>query len=113
MPFMYRSDLFCDSCGETIRNRLTRQGKAPADPDDEWSFDSDDYPKHVIASESDYPHHCGAGDECLEAVELESRKIGKLLSAVLTSDGFDYLEEAIAEGGEVAEFWEHAFGCCS
>jgi len=111
MPFMYQADLFCDSCGEAIRDRLTRQ--APADPDDESSYDSDDCPKDVIASESDYPQHCGAGDDCLEAIELPSgRKIGSLLSDTLTTDGFSYLEAAIADGGEVAEFWEEVFGCC-
>jgi len=113
MPFMFQAELFCDSCGQAIRNRLTRQRRSPTDPDDDSTFDSDDFPKDVVASESDYPHHCGAGDDCLEAVELPSgRKVGALLSDVLTSDGLDYLEGAIADGGEVVEFWEEAFGCC-
>ncbi len=113
MPFMYQADLYCDSCGHAIRERLTRQGKTPAAPDNEWSFDSDDFPKDVVASESDYPHHCGAGETCREAVELPSgRRIGALLSDVLTTDGIDYVEQAIAQGGEVAEYWEEVFGCC-
>jgi hypothetical protein len=78
----------------------------PSDPNDEWSYDSDEYPKHVgNDEESDTPTNCKAGDDCLEADTLPSgRKIGKQFGE-LTTDGVAYLREAIAKGGEVAEFW--------
>ena len=111
MPYIYQADLWCDSCGKAIRKRLRREGKAPDDPGDECSYDSDEFPKHASGSgEADCPQHCGAGEECLEAIELPSgRKIGALLSTELTGDGIRYVEEAIAEGGEVAELWAKEF----
>ena len=46
----------------------------------------------------------------IEAEVLPSGdKIGALLSTSLTADGADYVREAVAEGGEVAEFWRDAF----
>ena len=109
MAYIYCADIFCDACGEAIRKRITQEGQAPADPDDEYSYDSDEFPKHAgDDEESDSPTNCGSGPECLEADTLTSGdKIGKQFGE-LTTDGVDYLKEAIAEGGEVAEFWaEH------
>jgi len=111
MPFIYAADLWCDSCGRAIRKQLRREGHAPADPGDEYSYESNDFPKHASgSSEADCPQHCGAGEECLEAIALPSgRKIGALLSTELTGDGVRYVEVAIAEGGEVAELWAEEF----
>ena len=111
MAFIYAADLWCDSCGREIRRQLRREGKAPADPRDEYSYDSDEYPKFAADSgEADCPQHCGSGGDCLEAVELPSgRKVGALLSTDLTEEGVHYVEEAISKGGEVAEFWAEAF----
>ena len=111
MPYIYAADLWCDSCGRSIRKELRREGHAPADPHDETSYDSDEFPKYASDSgESDCPQHCGAGDNCLEAIELPSgRKIGALLSTDLTGDGVRYTQEAIAKGGEVAELWAEEF----
>ena len=111
MPFIYQADLWCDSCGRAICKQLRREGKAPADPGDEYTYDSDDFPKVAVDSgESDCPQHCGAGEDCLESIELPSgRKIGALLSTDLTSDGVDYVETAIAKGSEVAELWADEF----
>jgi hypothetical protein len=30
MAFIYCADVWCDDCGEAIRQRLTNEGKAPA-----------------------------------------------------------------------------------
>ena len=109
MAYIYAADLWCDSCGESIRKQITEEGKAPSDPYKEWSYDSDEFPKHVGDNEeSDGPTNCAAGEECLEAETLPSgRKIGKQLGG-LTRIGVEYLYNAIEEGGEVAEFWaEH------
>lgn len=114
MPYIFQADLWCDSCGQAIRKRLRREGTAPANPADEYSYDSDEFPKFVSdPGEADCPQHCGAGDECLEAVELPSgRKIEALLSTDLTAEGVRYVQEAIGAGGEVAEFWAEEFACC-
>ncbi len=111
MSFIYAADLWCDSCGRAIRKQLRRQGQAPADPKTETSYDSDEFPKFAADSgESDCPQHCGAGEDCLEAIELPSgRKVGALLSTELTGDGVRYTQEAIAAGGEVAELWAGEF----
>ena len=106
MAYIYCADIFCDSCGETIREALTEGGFAPADPEDEWSYDSDEFPKHAgDDEESDSPTNCGAGERCLEAEELLCGfRFGKQFGE-LTEDGVTYLRETIARGGEVAEFW--------
>jgi len=106
MAYIYCADIYCDSCGEAIRERITREGFAPADPDDERSYDSDEFPKRAgDDEESDIPTNCGAHEDCLEADTLPSGdKIGKQFGE-LTTDGVAYLKEAIEEGGEVAEFW--------
>ena len=108
MPFIYQADLYCDDCGRDIRKRLKAEGHAPEDPSDERSYDSDEYPKHVPdGGESDSPNHCGSGDDCLNAIELsDGSKIGALITEELTSDGEEYVRQAIAEGGLCAvEVW--------
>ena len=45
MSYIYLADVWCDDCGRAICKRLKREGNAPANPDDEWTFDSDEYPK--------------------------------------------------------------------
>lgn len=106
MPAIYQADCWCDSCAE-----LDAKGTGDIDTSDERSYDSDEYPKYMgDDEESDCPQHCGAHGDCLEAVELPSgRKIGALLSTSLTSDGVEYVREAIKDGGEVADFWADAF----
>ena len=112
--YIYKADVWCDSCGESIRKSLKERGKEPEDPDDEWAYDSDDYPKEVMAAdEDDCPWHCGAGGECLEAEVLPSGlRIGKLLSEGLTEEGVRYVREALEPDivpHEVAEFWAAEF----
>ncbi len=111
IPCIYAADLWCNSCGRAIRKQLRREGKAPDDPSDECSYDSNEFTKFAADSgEADCPQHCGGGEECLEAIELSSgRKIGALLSTELTGEGVRYVEEAIAEGGEVANLWAEEF----
>ena len=60
MALIYAADLWCDSCGRAIRRQIRREGQAPHDPNDDFAFDSDDYPKFVgDAGEADCPQHCG------------------------------------------------------
>ena len=68
MAYIYRADIYCDDCGRAICKRLQAAGKAPADPDNGWSYDSDDYPKRAgDDEESDTPEHCAAGERCVNA----------------------------------------------
>ena len=80
MAYVYRADVYCDDCGRAICDRLTAAGSAPKDPTDEWSFDSDDYPKKIgDDEESDTPEHCACGAHCLNALTLSSGdKVGYL-----------------------------------
>jgi hypothetical protein len=60
--YVYQAALHCEDCGRAICERLTASGQSPANPEDESSFDSDEFPKGPYsASESDSPDHC---DSC-------------------------------------------------
>jgi hypothetical protein len=98
MNYIYQADIYCDDCGRAICKHLTREGNAPANPSDEWSYDSDDFPKRADNDEeSDTPQHCAAGNECVNALTLpDGSKIG-LLFGELTRDGVKYVKEALAE----------------
>lgn len=102
--YMYAADLYCEDCGEAIRESLDAEGKKPEDPSDECTFDSDDYPKGPYldgGGESDSPCHCGSGEDCVNAIVLpDGRKVGAFLENPLTGDGIDYVKEAIREGCE-------------
>ncbi len=117
MSYIYLADVWCDACGRAICRRLKREGKAPVNPDDEWTFDSDEYPKRAgDDEEADTPQHCAAGEECINAITLPSGgKVG-LLFGELTRDGVEYVKEAIAEvqegfgGEEVVNLWRQHYG---
>jgi hypothetical protein len=67
--YMYAAALYCDDCGEAIRARLTAEGKAPADADDESSYDSDEFPKGPYSDgggEADTAQHCDGCQAFLE-----------------------------------------------
>jgi hypothetical protein len=107
MAAIYQADVWCDDCADAIRKRLQSEGHAPPDPDDEYSYDSDEYPKHAgDDDESDTPQHCAAGESCINAVELPSgRKVGMLFGN-LTSDGVAYVRDyALHDPSEVVTLW--------
>lgn len=84
--FVYQAALWCEPCGTKVAKRLVREGKAPANIEDERTYDSDKFPKGPYADgggESDSPQHC---DAC-----------GKFLENPLTSEGEAWLREAVAE----------------
>ena len=109
LAYIYAADIYCEQCGEAIRERIIREGFAPADPDDQRSYDSDEFPKGPYCDgggEADCPQHCGAGQQCVNAIEFDDgHKVGAWLENELTADGVEYVCEAIREGGEVAELW--------
>lgn len=105
MAGIYQADIYCDSCTDAIKQRLISEGVLvtgalkDCDPENERTFDSDDYPKYADDDgESDCPQHCGAGEGCLEALVLsDGRKYGKLIGTNLTGEGVKYVLEAVAE----------------
>lgn len=119
MPAIYDANCYCDSCADAIRASiradLLAQGVSPEEIDsrfaDERDYDSSEYPKYMSDDEeSDAPCHCGSGPDCLEAETLsDGTKIGALLSTSLTPDGIEYVIEAVADGGAVADFWRDQF----
>lgn len=137
--YMYQATLFCDSCGEAIRKQLDEENKSPKDIENEYSYDSDDYPKSCgTENENDSINHCDSNDKCLEAINLadygldkkaalvgmETRLIGCLLTSSLTSDGIEWLQNTIHEANcpncskddteyqkALYELWKNEFDC--
>lgn len=83
--YIYAADLYCDACGENIRADITAAGRAPATPENESSYDSDQFPKGPYpdgGGESDYPCHCAG--------------CNAFLNNPLTPDGVAYVRDALA-----------------
>lgn len=108
MAYIYQADVWCDECGEHIKGELIRAGKAPATPEDERSFDSDQFPKYCDATseESDTPQNCASGN-CAGAY-------GTFLENPLTQEGYCYTKEMLDEHGanlpEHAKEWASFYG---
>jgi len=106
MAYIYCADIWCDDCGQAIRDRLTDKGEAPTDPSDEWSYDSDDFPKCAgNDEESDTPQHCAAGKNCINAIRRIGGKVGFLFGE-LTLDGIVYIEDAIEDANRDSLAWD-------
>ncbi|TXI90581.1 MAG: hypothetical protein E6Q36_01235 [Chryseobacterium sp.] len=88
--YIYQAALYCEACGARIRADLTAQGKAPADPDDQASYDSDKFPKDQVAGETDSAGFCDSG------VLSSGHKIGCYLEEDLTSEGIKNLQESLS-----------------
>jgi len=99
--YIYQADIYCEECGALIRQELDEQGACPADPTDESTFDSDEYPKGPYADgggEADCPQHCAA--------------CGVFLENSLTSEGVAYVKEAAIDPfrGQAAAEWLQFYG---
>jgi len=84
--YVFQAALLCKQCGESVKEYLAAQGKAPTNPDDEYTYDSDEYPKGPYddgGGEADCPQHC---DQCRT-----------FLGNPLTGDGGNYVRDAIAD----------------
>jgi len=84
--FIFQAEIYCVDCGQAIRDRITKAGKAPATPDDERSYDSDQFPKGPFTDgggESDTPANCAA--------------CHKFLHNPLTDAGVKYVLEYLKE----------------
>ncbi|MBZ5709661.1 hypothetical protein [Nannocystis pusilla] len=114
--YSYRADVWCGRCGRQLRRDLAAKGQAPERPDDETTYDSDEFPKGPYRPDaSDKPDHCAAGPDCLAAeVVVEpsgERRIGHFLQNPLTREGEAYVQRAIAEGSPVAvQIWAPFYG---
>lgn len=106
--YVYDANIYCEDCGDTIRREIEEEGHAPDDLYDEHSYDSNEYPTPYPdgGGVSDTPEHCGGGGDCVNAIELSNgMRIGAWLENKLTAEGVGYVQDAIREGGEVAELW--------
>lgn len=85
MGAIYNADVWCDDCARHICDKIQALGNAPDDPNNEYSFDSDDYPKlyDEETEESDMPQHCAG--------------CGVFLENPLTTVGADYVKDMVIE----------------
>lgn len=91
--FIYQAALLCEACGVARRAQCLPAMPIPFDPNDESSYDSDDYPKGPFedgGGEADTPQHC---DDCQAFLENP-----------LTDDGVAYTREQIAAHVESEHF---------
>jgi len=80
--YIFAADVYCCDCGERHREELSAVGEAPANPANETTYDSGDFPKGPYSdSESDTPQNCA---DC-----------GFYIEGPLTDDGVDYVIEAM------------------
>jgi hypothetical protein len=111
--YIYDADVYCEACAEAIKDRLRDAGNEPADPDDERSYDSGEWPKGPFSGqESDCPAHCGSGPECLDPMTLnDGNLIGCFLENPLTFEGQRYVRQAHRETpSEITAFWVSFYG---
>jgi hypothetical protein len=94
--YIYQADLHCAPCTLAIKAELERDGHKPANVADEYSYDSDNWPKgpHADIGESDTPQHCGTCD--------------MFLQNSLTPDGEEYVREC-ARGGRIPLEWREYY----
>lgn len=112
--YIYCADVYCEKCGEDIckRHLACIDEDQAKDYHDETLYDSDEFPKGPYdndSEETDCPQHCGSHADCLDPTIIDGEKYGQFLPQSLTTDGENYVREAIAEGGVVAEFWRDEF----
>lgn len=86
MAYVYQSDIYCDTCGEKIKEEIKKEraDNVPENEYDQYTYDSGDYPKHCEDDdEADTPQHCA---DC-----------GEFLKNQLTEEGYEYVEQALNE----------------
>jgi len=107
---IYAADVWCEDCAEIIKQRIRDEGFAPKDEDNQYSYDSDEFPKDCdVSCESDCPEHCAGREDCINAIDLDGYKIGVWLENDLTPDGIEYVKDAVRDGGCVAALWEEYY----
>ena len=104
--YIYQAALLCEDCGKTTRRSIIEADKAPESPEDETTYDSDEFPKGPYTEgggEADCPQHC---DQC-----------GEFLENPLTADGYKYVKEAIQDAvfspqglNDTTRLWKDFYG---
>lgn len=101
--FTYQADVWCKHCGQNIINDLTANGKAPADPENESSYDSGDFPKSYDpdSESADSPQNCASGT-CGGVYTSNGRQLtyGTFLENGLTEDGYQALQQMLNKAGQ-------------
>jgi len=72
--YMFNAALLCEKCGTTARQEIDDQGGCPVDVENEYTYDSDEYPKGPYPNgggEADYAHHCDHCDIALNNPVIE------------------------------------------
>lgn len=107
--YIYAADFYCDACGENIRADITAAGRAPANPDNESSYDSDQFPKGPYSDgggESDYPCHCAG---CNAFLDNPLTPDGVAYVRAAFADDRDWRSGAPLEAGSILEQWRNAW----
>lgn len=76
LVYVFQAALLCEECGVKTKAALDKMGRGPLEPDNEYTWDSDDYPK------GPYPDGGGEAD-CYQYCD----KCGQFLDNPLTADG--------------------------
>ena len=112
--YIYAADTWCEDCANAIKEQLDKEGKTPEDPNNEHTFDSDEYPKGPFDSSNettDSPDHCAAGAECLNAIVDGDQKYGCWLEQPLTNEGVEYtlgmIRDTIVRSIDAPEFMKY------
>lgn len=119
--YIFQADIYCEECGAKIVEGIKSGeliGSVPEDLDDEYSWDSDDFPKGPYpVGESDSPEHCASGGGCINALTLgdngevvdknDGITIGCWLENDLTEDGVEYVKHLSEQDRKstVVQFW--------
>lgn len=105
MAYIYQAALWCDNCADLIKDRLRDEIGDDFNPENEESYDSDEFPKYAgkDGGESDSPQHC---DGCQ-----------RFLRNAITSNGYEYIVKSIADaltgnGGRkcISKEWYEYYG---
>ena len=101
--YVYQADILCNDCGERVRKQLTERSEAPADPNAENTYDSDQFPKgpYDDSEESDTPVHCSS--------------CHVFLKNQLTQAGYAYVAETLGDTdsgdlSEIEQTWADFYG---
>ena len=104
--YIYNADVYCSKCGADLVATFEREGV-------EDTGDSNDYPQSTCSlGESDGPHHCGSMSDCLDPETLsDGTQVSALLSDGLTSDGAEYVTQAVNEDPTrpLMQLWAEVF----
>ena len=112
--YVYAAALLCEECGVKQRELIRQDDptSVPADPDDEASYDSGDFPKGPVADgggESDAAEYCGQCSVFLENPLTSDgrRAVARLIAVSLSHlDHTDGHERRRANIATVADFYD-------